>query len=270
MLNGNARAHGFTMTIVVAAAALLGLLTMATFHIVLDQRQRTSLIVDHALAQQAAEQALGAAECELSVATDTPTPSECAVALPQDRIVALNPVTLPGFVIGACGSGITLGLCRPRPDQSLWELAGLLDTTSLGVPIGLPAPTPGSERASARAARYVIEPIPDRWSGQIAQTGEASPPWLYRITAVGFGADPAVYVVLQTVFRPRVSGQTSTPQITIEPARPVSRPNHTVTQTIQTTRWTTSGDQQQVAETQTQTLKLGRLSWLELITEGTR
>jgi hypothetical protein len=43
-----------------------------------------------------------------------------------------------------------------------------------------------------------------------------------------------------------------------------------VTQTIQTTRWTTSGDQQQVAETQTQTLKLGRLSWLELITEGTR
>jgi len=270
MLTSSPREHGFSMMIVMAAVALLGLLTMATFHVVLDQRQRTSLTADHALAKYAAEHALTAAECELSVATDTPAPSACAVALPQERIVALNPVSLPGFAVGACGSGNTLGLCRPRPDQSLWELAGLLDAISLGMPVGLPTPTPGSERMPARVARYVIEPIPDPWPGQVTQAGEISLPGLYRITAVGFGADPAVYVVLQTVFRPRVSSQASTPHIAIEPALPVVRPDRTVVQTVHTTRWTTGGDPPHATTTQTHTLKLARLSWRELIEEGTR
>ncbi|RFC01449.1 pilus assembly protein PilZ, partial [Klebsiella michiganensis] len=41
MLSDSAKAGGFSMMVVMPAMALLGLLTMATFHLVLDQRHRT-------------------------------------------------------------------------------------------------------------------------------------------------------------------------------------------------------------------------------------
>lgn len=263
--DAGSQARGFSLPIVLAAVALLGLLTMAAFHLILDQRRLTSLAADHALAKHGAETALAAAECELAMATRTPP--DCSVALPQERIAALNPVTLSGFVAGTCGSGITAGLCRPRPGQSLWALAGLLDEVTLGVEIGKPSPTSSSRREPARTARYVIEPIPDQWPGEVAQAEETQQPRLFRITAAGFGADPHVSVVLQTVFRPRVLDQ-STPQRSTQAHPPITR-NGMTTQTVQTTLWAADGHQQRATQTQTQTIKLGRLSWREVITEGT-
>ncbi|WP_296227891.1 pilus assembly PilX family protein [Ralstonia sp. UBA689] len=269
MLNSaGTQARGFSLVIVVTAVALFGLLTMAAFHLMLDQRRRVSLTADHALAKHSAEFALAEAECELSVATDTPATPGCATIPPQDRIAALDPVSLRGFVAGACGSGIALGLCQPLPGQSILALAGLLDETTFGVPIEAPPITPDSERVPALDARYVIEPIPDRWSGQPAQADEMPQPRLFRITAAGFGADPAVNVILQTVFRPRVSNRSAS-QVTIEAEPPVIRPNGLITQTVRTTLWRIDGDPQHAAETQIQTRKLGRLSWRELIVEGT-
>lgn len=266
--NASAHARGFSLPIVMAAVALLGLLTMAAFHLVVDQRHRTSLAVDHALAKHGAETALAAAECELSVATRTPTRPDCSVALPQDRIVALNQVALHGFVTGVCGNRVTVGLCQPQPGQSLWELGGFLEEATLGVEIGKPLLTPESKRVSARTARYVIEPIPDQWPGHVVQGGESQQPRLFRITAAGFGTDPAVKVVLQTVFRPRVSDQ-STPHVSIQTSPPITH-DGTITQTVQTTFWPSNSDPQRaVAAQQKQTIKLGRLSWRELITEGT-
>lgn len=278
MLNSaGAQERGFSLVIVMTAVALLGLLTMAAFHLMLDLRLRVSLTADHASAKHSAEFALTKAECELSVATDTPAAPGCAITLPQDRIAALDPISLRGFVAGACGSGITLGLCQPLPGQSILTMAGLLDKTTFGVSIKAPQIARDSERVPALHARYVIEPIPDRWRGQPAQADEMPQPRLFRITAAGFGADPAVSVVLQTVFRPRVSNQsedtgqplTSVPQITIEAAPPVTRPDGLITQTVLTTLWTIHGNQLHAAETQTQTRKLGRLSWREVIIEGT-
>lgn len=251
------------MIIVMAAAALLGLLTMATFHLVIDQRHHTSLTADRALAKYAAEVALNAAECELSVATETPTNLECVAALPQERITALDPVSRRGFSPGACGSGAARGLCQPQPGESLWSLAQLLETPTLAIEID--AHLPGSERIAGRAARYVIEPIPDRWPGQAMQPDGTSSSWLYRITAAGFGADPAVSVVLQTVFRPRMPRSRSTPQSTTESAPPVIHSNGTVTQLVYTI-----SNREDAIDTHAQTFLLGRLSWRELIEEGLR
>ena len=251
------------MMIVMPAVALLGLLTMATFHLVLDQRHLTSLTADRGLAKYGAELALNAAECELSVATETPTNLECVAALPQERITALDPVSRRGFSPGACGSGATLGLCQPQPGESLWSLAQLLETPTFAIEID--AHLPDTERIAGRAARYVIEPIPDRWPGQATQPDGTSPPWLYRITAAGFGADPAVSVVLQTVFRPRMPRSTSTPQSTTESAPPLIHSNGTVTQLVYTI-----SNREDAIDTHAQTFLLGRLSWRELVEEGLR
>ncbi len=194
--------RGFMLVFVMAASALLGLLTMAAFHLMLDHRHRTSLTIDHALATRAAEAALAAAECELSAATGTPTSSTCAYEPSPERVDALDPETLPGFVAGVCGSGAARGLCRPLPGQSLWTLTRLLEMTTDGVEIGMP-PADG-ERQPGRLPRYVIEPIPDTLPGHWIHAGATARPHLFRITATGFGNDPAVAVVLQTVFRPRL------------------------------------------------------------------
>lgn len=263
MLSDSAKAGGFSMMVVMPAMALLGLLTMATFHLVLDQRHRTSLTADRALAKYGAEMALNAAECELSVATETPTNLQCMAALPRERIAALDPVLRRGFLVGTCGNDGSLGLCQPQPDQSLWTLARLLDATTHAVEID--ARLPGTQRIAGRTARYVIEPIPDRWPGQTQHSDDTPPPWLYRITAAGFGADPAVSVVLQTVFRPRVPRHTSTPQTTTEAALPTIRPSGTVTQRVYTT-----SDQHDATAPHSQTFMLGRLNWRELIEEGLR
>lgn len=203
MLTRPARpSRGFMLVFVMAAVALLGLLTMAAFHLVLDHRHRTSLTIDHALAMRAAEAALAAAECELSVATGTPARPTCAAALSAERIDALDPEALPGFVAGACGSGATRGLCRPLPGQSLWTHTRLLGTTTDGVEIDMP-PADG-ERQPGRLPRYVIEPIPDALPGHWIHANATMAPHLFRITAAGFGNDPAIAVVLQAVFRPRL------------------------------------------------------------------
>ncbi|KHK56141.1 pilus assembly protein PilZ [Ralstonia sp. A12] len=268
MLNTMAKTRGFALPVVMAVVALLGLLTMAPLHLLLDQRRRVSLAADHAQAKHAAEYALNAAECELSSGTGTPTTRDCSLILPVERTAAFNPVTPRGFVAGSCGMDNMLGLCQPRPGQSLWAMAGLLDENTLAMEVEPPQLIPNSNRKSARHARYVIEPIADRWPGLSEQASETSPPHLFRITAAGFGTDPAVSVVLQSVFRPRVSDR-STPQLVTLATPPIDRPSGTITQTVHTTLLATHGDPPHAAQTETQTVMLGRLSWRELITEGT-
>ncbi|WP_055324916.1 pilus assembly protein [Ralstonia solanacearum] len=194
--------RGFTLVFVMAAITLLGLLTMAAFHLMLDHRRRTSLTVDHALAVRAAEAALAAGECELSAATGTPASTACGAAPSPERIAALASAALPGFVAGACGSEAARGLCRPLPGQSLWALASLLDPTTDGVEIDMPPAE--AARQPGHRPRYIIEPIPDALPGHWIHAGAGAAPHLFRVTAAGFGNDPAIAVVLQTIYRPRV------------------------------------------------------------------
>ncbi|AQW31735.1 hypothetical protein B0B51_17375 (plasmid) [blood disease bacterium A2-HR MARDI] len=65
-------------------------------------------------------------------------------------------------------------------------------------------PPADGERQPGRLPRYVIEPIPDALPGHWIHANATMAPRLFRITAAGFGNDPAIAVVLQTVFRPRL------------------------------------------------------------------
>lgn len=200
MLKRKTRERGLSSIAVTGALIIISLLMVTAFQLVQDHVRRSALSADYALALHAAEAALTAAECELAVATGTPVRNGCRMALDDARIVALNPITLAGFVAGRCGQGAEVGLCWPAQGQSVQDLAKLLESNRNAVTIPVTAERDGRIPAPAR---YVIEPIPDVLPGQWAQAGATHAPSLFRITAAGFGVDPQINVMLQTVYRPQ-------------------------------------------------------------------
>ncbi|MCO5398445.1 pilus assembly protein PilZ [Ralstonia soli] len=195
MLNRHARGRGFSIIAVVGALIIISLLMVAALQAVQDQRRRATLSANHALALREAEAALAAAECELAFATGSRDPTGCPAAPDPARAAALNPVTLAGFVEGACGKEKpTQGLCWPRAGQTAQGMSDLLHSTRYATVL----------LTSTTSARYVIEPIPDVPPSQWMHAGAAPAPHLFRITSAGFSADDGVNVMLQAVYRPRV------------------------------------------------------------------
>lgn len=200
MLSRRAKERGFSILAVTGTLIIISLLMVTVSQLVQDHVRRAVLSADYAIARHEAEVALAAAECELAVATGTPTRHECHVPQNDARIAALNPVTLAGFNPGQCGQGAELGLCWPLQGQPAQTLAKLLDDGKNAVPVPTTTERDGHKPTPAR---YVIEPIPDALPGQWIQAGATRAPSLFRITAAGFGVNPQVNVMLQTVFRPR-------------------------------------------------------------------
>lgn len=210
MLSSNPLTHarGFSIVAVIGALLIIGLLMVAALHIARDQRRRATLFADHALAMREAEAALAAAECELALATDTPTNHTCGAPPTPARIAALNPTTLAGFVAGACGTDEpTRGLCWPKPGQTVQQLAHFSpdqnnDGKAKAVELTTSTTTETRDKP-AYGARYVIEPIPDTQPGLWTHAGAERTPPLFRITAMGFGNDADINVMLQSVYRAR-------------------------------------------------------------------
>lgn len=200
MLSQQTRERGFSIIAVTGTLIIISLLMVTALQLVQDHIRRAVLSADYALAMHEAEAALTAAECELAIATRSPTPRRCNAAMDDARIAALNPVTLAGFNPGRCGEGAELGLCWPLQSQSAPKLAHLIESGANAVTLTTTAQRDGR---SATPARYVIEPIPDGLPGQWIQAGAERAPSLFRITAAGFGVDLNVNVMLQTVYRPR-------------------------------------------------------------------
>lgn len=201
MLSSRVNARGFSIVAVTGAVTVISLLMMAAWPLVQDQSRRAALSADHALALQEAERALIAGECDIAIATGTPSRNSCVEVLDAKRATALNPVTLAGFAAGECGQNEALGLCWPLQGQSAQELSKLLDDNHSAKPLQ-PAPA-NNWREPAHPPRYVIEPIPDALPSQWIHAGAARAPSLFRITAVGFGHNKDVNVMLQTVYRPQ-------------------------------------------------------------------
>lgn len=203
--------RGFSMITVVGSLIIISLLMVTALQLTQDHRRRATLSDEYALALYEAETALAAAECQIAIATGTPSRDDCDVTLSDARIAALDPVTLAGFIPGDCGQGATRGLCWPRQHESASALADLVKSDAYAVTL-----TPSDARGGRKTtpARYVIEPIPDALPSQWIQAGAPLMPSLFRITAVGFAAasvdaggaktDSQVNVMLQTVYRPRV------------------------------------------------------------------
>ena len=200
MLNRQERAYGFSIIAVTGTLIIISLLMVTALQLVQDHVRRAALSADYALALRGAEAALAAAECELAVATGTPTRNSCNVSLDDARMAALDPVTLAGFIPGRCGQGAEAGLCWPLQGQPVQALAGLLENGTSAVTVPTTAERDGRTPTSAR---YVIEPIPDALPGEWIRAGATRAPSLFRITAAGFGLDTQVNVMLQTVYRPR-------------------------------------------------------------------
>jgi type IV pilus assembly protein PilX len=109
-----------------------------------------------------------------------------------------------GFAEG-CGSGASQGLCARAVADAVaaWQTVDLSgdDGGSAAVAYGQftgAAMQTGDGFLPFRRPRYVIERLPDHQPGE--EAGMA-PAYIYRVTAIGFGARDGTEVVLQTVYR---------------------------------------------------------------------
>lgn len=150
---------------------------------------------------QAAEEALMDAENDLEGGADA-----------AGRGALFAPGSALGFTDG-CGdgaAGIHAGLCLRAADGAppVWQsidLADAAESTARSVPYGAftgATMQTGAGFLPARRPRYLIELLPYMAPGEEAG---AAPSYIYRITAIGFGARDTSQVVLQSFYRKQLT-----------------------------------------------------------------
>lgn len=155
---------------------------------------------DRQIAFHAAEAALLDAEMDIEHSPD-PVRSRShlfAIEAAQD-LLQLNE--------GECGSGhgnVLLGICRQLIENALpaWQRVSLTDADSGAVSVGYghftgQALQIGVGNLPFALPRYIIEFMPYRRPGERAVRAG----YVYRITAIGFGARLSTQVVLQSFYR---------------------------------------------------------------------
>jgi type IV pilus assembly protein PilX len=163
------------------------------------QGEKTALNdTDRLIAFQAAEAALLDAEMDIETSPD----------VVKSRSHLFSNEGISGFVMNAdawCGSGVQnphLGLCRYATEPA-WRNIDFMDDgsgTMSSVPYGRFTGQifeTGNGSLPAKVPRYIIEVMPDKKLGERADQLH----YLYRITAIGFGAHERTQVALQTVYR---------------------------------------------------------------------
>jgi Tfp pilus assembly protein PilX len=160
----------------------------------LDGERATRAERDRHVALQSAEAALADAERDIEGGADSGSARAALFAHGSSE----------GFVDG-CGASreVNAGLCMPSgaPAAPAWQgvsLAGDDDgrVVEYGRFTGAFMPA-GAGTLPARPPRYIIELMPYARAG--ADAGERTSNF-YRITAIGFGANPDTQVVLQTFY----------------------------------------------------------------------
>jgi type IV pilus assembly protein PilX len=154
---------------------------------------------DRRIAFEAAEAALVDAEMDIDASEGNAT-----------RSTLFSRYSAIGFPVeaGACASGAGnryLGMCRPAADgaTAVWRSVDFEDTAeatvrtvAYGQFTGQRFPL-GAGMLPARSPRYIIELLPDRREGDAAERNA----YVYRITAVGYGANQNTQVALQAIYR---------------------------------------------------------------------
>lgn len=164
--------------------------------IALQEEKASRMERDRQLALESAEAALGDAELDIESSPRRHVFSS-AESFSQE-----------------CGEGAGsqyLGLCLPATSRGMpvWQRVNLAskDEGSTSVPFGHFTGRKlqtGDGLLPAAPPRYIIELIP--YSRKDSQSGLEEPPYLYRITALGFGLRATTTVVLQTFYR-KASGE---------------------------------------------------------------
>lgn len=152
---------------------------------------------DRHIAFQAAEAALGDAERDIEGGANPDSPRAKLFAAGSEI----------GFMPG-CGTDTSAGLCARSTPPALpaWQSVALAEAgVEYGRFTGVTMPS-GQGTQTARPPRYIIELISLARAGEDAgrRTGN-----FYRITALGFGSQPATQVVLQSFYLKATSGEVS-------------------------------------------------------------
>lgn len=197
------RHRGSALLVVLIGLLAVSLLAMSALQIGLQDQKAARSYRDREIAFQAAEAGLRDAELDIEGSPDT--------HLSRSDLFTRNSKTgFPDEVDDACPRGVAnryQGLCRPSIDVSLpsWlqvvqSVQDGIDGGNVAVPYGRftgRVMQAGVGTLPAMLPRYLIELMPFRQVGYSAER----PEYFYRITAVGFGADVATEVVLQTFYR---------------------------------------------------------------------
>ncbi len=198
------RHGGATLVYVLCLLVIILLLGISAAQIALQGEKAARGERDRQIAFQAAEEALMDAQNDIEGLPGAP-----------GRSSLFAPGSAAGFVDG-CGEGGALGLCLPAaPDApALWlstDLAGA-EGSSRAVPYGQftgAVMQTGQGFLPSRRPRYLIELLPFHPPGAQAAAvagGLATESYVYRITAIGFGAQESTQVVLQSYYRKEAAG----------------------------------------------------------------
>ena len=195
---------GITMVIVLVWLMAVSLLALSALQISLQDQKAARSYRDREAAFQAAEAGLRDAELDIE---GSPEPH-----LSRSTLFAGNSKAgFPDEVGDDCQRGVSnlyQGLCRQSVDADApsWLQVvqhgqdGARHDRDVAVPYGRftgRSMQTGVGALPAKLPRYLIELMPYRQAGYSAE----HPEYFYRVTAIGFGAEPASEVVLQTFYR---------------------------------------------------------------------
>lgn len=183
--------RGFALATSLIMLVIITLLALAGARMALDSRKVANNQRDRDIAFQAAEAALRDAEFDIEGGT---------------RAAAFDESAQIGFVKGECGtSDNARGLCETADGSivPIWQTVNFEDTSANAPSVAYGTFTgnrfaTGAGLLPARLPRYIIEPMQLTIEGASASAPGKVP--FYRITAVGFGPNPAVRVMLQTFY----------------------------------------------------------------------
>ncbi len=198
---GHARQRGASLIVSLLMLVAVLLLGTSAAQIALQGEKASRNDRDRQIAFQAAEAALLDAELDIENSPD-------AVKSRSQQFSKNSALGFPGDGEDGCRAGesnINLGLCRHASDGAapIWLTVDFLDATSStmhSVPYGkftgqdFPI---GKGSLPGKLPRYVIELMLYTKAGESADM----PSYIYRVTAIGFGARDSTQVVLQTFYR---------------------------------------------------------------------
>ena len=193
--------RGVVLIIVLVWLTVMTLLAVSGAQIGLQEKKALRNFRDREIAFHAAEAGLLDGEIDL----DTALVNEAARSTRSAMFSPSNRTGFPRAEEALCHSGEAhpqQGLCRMSADadQAAWVVVDLA-AFEAGVPVRYGRFT-GRTMATAAASlpsrlpRYLIELLPDPKA-----TDTAIPRYVYRVTAIGFGAQSDNQVVLQSLYR---------------------------------------------------------------------
>jgi type IV pilus assembly protein PilX len=198
------REYGATLVFALCLLVAILLLGVSAAQMALQGERSARGERDRQIAFQAAEEALMDAEHDIEGLPGAPGRSTLFAA-----------DSAAGFAEGCAGG--EPGLCLPAasgvPPVWLSTDLGVADsaagTVAYGQFTGASMQT-GAGFLPFRRPRYLIELLPFHPPGEEveASAGEPAAGYLYRVTAIGFGAQEDTQVVLQTFYRKQAPGET--------------------------------------------------------------